>query len=513
MTIPASMIDAAYCPRQRRPRQRPFDRRLAARSPGATAAGACRGHDRDRLPPPARSRAGSRRPSGSTTLPKARTGVSGEDLEALKADIATAAIGGPAIERKVRTAGLDRVFEVRGGRPGRPSERHHAAVAVRHQRRRGGTGEARDARQTELALDLTHLIEAAPFPMWYRGPDLSLGLVNSAFVEAVEARDAAEVIARGSELIDAPGDDSARAGGAAGARERAALCRAPSRRPSAASGACCSSSTCRCRPARSPASRSTSRSWRTRASSWRGTVESQRELADRMTAGAAQFDADRPLSFLQPAVRGHGPARSRMAGRAARVRPRARAHARERPPARGARLPGLEGRAARLVHQRRRSRSRRSGCWPTATICASSPSRCPTAGCAVRRGPHRAGPAGLGARHLAARPRRDLRQSVRSDQRVRQRRAAVSVEPPLPRGLGARRGMARRASAGRRAGAGDGAQAGQSDRRRAGPRDGAPARRTTASPDRPGVDDRRPPVRVRRGAAARRQRACSPWST
>ena len=48
--------------------------------------------------------------------------------------------------------------------------------------------------------------------MWYRGPDLSLGLVNSAFVAAVEARDAAEVIARGSELIDSPGDDGARAG-------------------------------------------------------------------------------------------------------------------------------------------------------------------------------------------------------------------------------------------------------------------------------------------------------------
>ena len=56
--------------------------------------------------------------------------------------------------------------------------------------------------QAEAALDaLTRLIEAAPFPMWYRGPDLSLGLVNSAFVEAVEGRDAADVIARSSELI------------------------------------------------------------------------------------------------------------------------------------------------------------------------------------------------------------------------------------------------------------------------------------------------------------------------
>ena len=54
-------------------------------------------------------------------------------------------------------------------------------------------------------MRLTHLIESAPFPMWYRGPDLSLGLVNAAFVAAVEGRDAAEVIERGSELIDASG--------------------------------------------------------------------------------------------------------------------------------------------------------------------------------------------------------------------------------------------------------------------------------------------------------------------
>src|SRR5207244_568712 len=65
-------------------------------------------------------------------------------------------------------------------------------------------------RQTEGALNsLTHLIEAAPFPMWYRGPDLKLGLVNSSFVDAVEGKDAADVIERCSELIDAEGEDSA----------------------------------------------------------------------------------------------------------------------------------------------------------------------------------------------------------------------------------------------------------------------------------------------------------------
>src|SRR5207253_6262503 len=65
-------------------------------------------------------------------------------------------------------------------------------------------------RQTEGALNsLTQLIESAPFPMWYRGQDLKLGLVNSAFVQAVEGKDAADVIERCSELIDAEGEDSA----------------------------------------------------------------------------------------------------------------------------------------------------------------------------------------------------------------------------------------------------------------------------------------------------------------
>src|SRR4051812_1842627 len=61
------------------------------------------------------------------------------------------------------------------------------------------------------ALLTSPRLRSAPFPMWYRGADLSLGLVNSAFVQAVEGRDASEVIQRGAELIDAEGADSPRA--------------------------------------------------------------------------------------------------------------------------------------------------------------------------------------------------------------------------------------------------------------------------------------------------------------
>ncbi|MGN6278688.1 MAG: PAS-domain containing protein [Sphingomonas sp.] len=62
---------------------------------------------------------------------------------------------------------------------------------------------------------LTGLIEAAPMPMWYRGADLRLSMVNSAYVEAVEAKDADEVIARGIELVEAAGLGGPLAGAAA----------------------------------------------------------------------------------------------------------------------------------------------------------------------------------------------------------------------------------------------------------------------------------------------------------
>ena len=49
---------------------------------------------------------------------------------------------------------------------------------------------------------LAGLIEAAPMPMWYRDGDLKLTMVNSAYVGAVEGKDARDAIDRGLELIE-----------------------------------------------------------------------------------------------------------------------------------------------------------------------------------------------------------------------------------------------------------------------------------------------------------------------
>ncbi|WP_296718728.1 PAS domain-containing sensor histidine kinase [Erythrobacter sp.] len=49
---------------------------------------------------------------------------------------------------------------------------------------------------------LVGLIEAAPMPMWFRGSDLSLQLVNQAYVDAVGASGAAEVVQGQIELLE-----------------------------------------------------------------------------------------------------------------------------------------------------------------------------------------------------------------------------------------------------------------------------------------------------------------------
>jgi signal transduction histidine kinase len=222
------------------------------------------------------------------------------DLEILKADIKSATLGAKSLRRMVRLASSNRIVEV------------HAAPALAPEP--PGTmllwffdisdAEAERATlsrrlgQTESALDaLTQLIEAAPFPMWYRGPDLSLGLVNSAFVAAVEARDAAEVIARGTELVDSPGGDSARFG----AQRALELGKPYSRNQPATIG----EERRMLRLVDVPLSTGAVAGFAVDIQDLEDTrtelarhIESQRELADHMTAGAAQFDQDRRLDFF-----------------------------------------------------------------------------------------------------------------------------------------------------------------------------------------------------------------------
>lgn len=228
------------------------------------------------------------------------SGVDPNDLTSLIEALADVRLGGAPLRRQLRLAGGEKVLEIRAAlapQPAKPGSVLAWLFDISDADLERGALTKR-LQQTEGALDaLTHLIQNAPFPMWYRGPDLSLGLVNAAFVAAVEGRDAEEVIQRGAELIDATGPEGARAG-AESALE--------SGRPYS-----------RTQPATIAQERRMLRivdvplptgavagfaidiqdleDARIELASHQ---ESQRELADRMSAGVVQFDDDRQLAFF-----------------------------------------------------------------------------------------------------------------------------------------------------------------------------------------------------------------------
>ena len=239
-------------------------------------------------------------PTSLADLGREDGGIIADDLAELTKEIEAARASAGRISRKIQASASGRAFAVRGGPAPAPappgtmllwffdtsaSEEDRARVALR-------------LRQTEAALNsLTQLIEAAPFPMWYRGTDLKLGLVNSAFVDAVEGKDAADVIELGSELVDATGEDSpvemarrAVESGTVQSSMQPAIIRGERRMlrivnvplPTGA-------------VAGFAVDVQDLEDARTELARY---IESQRELADRMTAGTAQFDGDRTLSFF-----------------------------------------------------------------------------------------------------------------------------------------------------------------------------------------------------------------------
>lgn len=147
---------------------------------------------------------------------------------------------------------------------------------------------------------LSGLIEASPIPMWHRGPDLRLTLVNSAYVKAVEAAHADEVIERGLELVEAaPGRNPIAAAAAAreagepvsrvlpatvgGERRNLMLVDVPLGSAGVAGYAIDVEELEQARTA------------------FKSFAEAQRDLLDRLSAGVVQFEADRTLSFYNQA--------------------------------------------------------------------------------------------------------------------------------------------------------------------------------------------------------------------
>jgi len=131
--------------------------------------------------------------------------------EALAADFRRTASTGSEFERVLSPKSGNRTFRFRGG-PAPPAFPPGTILVWIQDVTDVETDKARlreESEQLGAALEaLSGLIEAAPFPIWHRGPDLRLTLVNSAYVQAVEGGDALAVIRSGIELIDEIGGRS-----------------------------------------------------------------------------------------------------------------------------------------------------------------------------------------------------------------------------------------------------------------------------------------------------------------
>ncbi|MBJ6121035.1 PAS domain-containing sensor histidine kinase [Sphingomonas mollis] len=131
-------------------------------------------------------------------------GLTTDDAAMLAHDVAVAQRSGRAFDRTMRPQGSARSLSLRGARA--PAEFGNGVFVWVHDATdtRGEIERLREgsARMREAYDALTGLIEAAPLPMWYRGADLRLTMVNSAYVAAVEGRDATDVVTRGLELVE-----------------------------------------------------------------------------------------------------------------------------------------------------------------------------------------------------------------------------------------------------------------------------------------------------------------------
>ena len=145
-------------------------------------------------------------------------GLTEAEAAGLEADVQAAQRAGRGFQRAIRPRGSQRVITMRGDRA--PAElgatggviiwAFDATESLSEIDRLG----AEAARLGAAYAALTGLIEASPMPMWYRDGEMRLTMVNSAYVEAVEGRDAADVVARQLELIEEMGS----AGPVAGAK-------------------------------------------------------------------------------------------------------------------------------------------------------------------------------------------------------------------------------------------------------------------------------------------------------
>ncbi|AYJ85555.1 histidine kinase [Sphingomonas paeninsulae] len=225
-------------------------------------------------------------------------GLTDEDATALAKDVTAAQKSAKPFVRSMRPQESSRTLLMRGARA--PAAIGGGVLvwvydATESQVEIGKLG-GEVARLTRAFDALTQLIEAAPIPMWHRGPDLRLTLVNRAYVEAVDAASAEDAVARGLELVEIAGGvgpiaaaSAARDAGEvrsrivpatiAGQRRSVRIVDVPLGDAGVAGYALDNDDLERANGA------------------FRRFADAQRDTLDRLSAGVAQFGADRSLTF------------------------------------------------------------------------------------------------------------------------------------------------------------------------------------------------------------------------
>jgi signal transduction histidine kinase len=234
------------------------------------------------------------------------SGLDPEDVALLGEQVEAAQRAGQSFRLSLPVRGSERMLLVLGERASEAVETPGSVLlwvldATDSQAEVGSL--EREADRLRAAFDaLTALIEAAPMPMWYRGPDLRLLMVNTAYVRAVEGRDAEDVVSRGVELVDGAG--------LGGPLANAAIARDTQEPQSAAMPATIAGARRMLRlhdvplPTGGIAGFAVDIEELERA---RGGLkrfgEAQRAMLDRMSAGVAQFGSDRSLVFCNQPFR------------------------------------------------------------------------------------------------------------------------------------------------------------------------------------------------------------------
>lgn len=227
-------------------------------------------------------------------------GLTTADCAALAADVTGAQRTGAKFARSVKTIGSDRTLLMKGGPAplslGAPGSVMFWVFDATESQAEIGRLSVEVDRTTRAFEALSRLIESAPIPMWFRGPDLRLTLVNKSYVEAVDAASAQDVIARGMELVEAVAGVTPIAAAAA-----VQLSAQPAQRdvPATIGGKRRSM-----RVVDVPLGEAGVAGYaldndeldRARADA-RRFVEAQRDTLDRLSSGVAQFAADRSLTF------------------------------------------------------------------------------------------------------------------------------------------------------------------------------------------------------------------------